>query len=201
MYKVFIDEKKLLLSKEKVNLEKTFLYKNLTTLEMSIDRLKHTSCQEINIYHTDIEYVWKEFKSLFKNIDAAGGIVTNREGKILFIKRLGKWDLPKGKTEKGEEIEETAIREVEEETSVNKLEVRQFIGCTYHTYKTKKNVVLKSTYWYDMLHHGNEKGIPQIEEGITDIGWKTDEQIKNEVLPNTFQNIISILKSYKENTK
>lgn len=198
MYKVFINEKKLLLSKEKVNLEKTFPYKNLATLEMSIDRLKHTSCQEINVYHPDIACVWEAFKSLFKNIDAAGGIVANREGKILFIKRLGKWDLPKGKAEKGEQIEETAVREVEEETNVDELEIRQFIGCTYHTYKTKKNVVLKSTYWYDMLHHGDKKGIPQTEEGITDIDWKTEEQIKTEVLPNTFQNIISILDSYKE---
>lgn len=201
MYKVFINEKKLLLSKDKVNLEKTFSYKNSATLEMAIDRLKHTSCKEINIYHPDIHEVWETFQSLFKNIAAAGGVVSNGEGKILFIKRLGKWDLPKGKTEKGEKMEETAVREVEEETCVDQLEIRRFIGCTYHTYQTKKHTVLKTTHWFDMLHHGNKKGVPQTEEGITAIDWKTKEQIAEDVLPNTFQNIISILKSYRENTK
>ncbi|PIE50362.1 MAG: NUDIX hydrolase [Flavobacteriales bacterium] len=201
MYKVFINEKKLLLSKQKVNLEKSFSYKDSTTLEMAIDRLNHTSCKAINIYGDKLDEIWKAFKKLFKNIDAGGGIVSNNKNEILFIKRLGRWDLPKGKKEKGEQIEQTSVREVAEETGIDKLKIRDFIGCTYHAYKTKKNEVLKTTYWYDMFHDGNQKGTPQQEEGITEIDWKSKKQIKKEVIPNTFNNIQLILEEYQKSIK
>lgn len=203
MYKVFINEKKILLSKEKVKLEKSIKYEKKSDLEEAIKLLEKGSCDEINIYNEDLESLWKNFKGLYKNIDAAGGIVKNDKDEILFIKRLGKWDLPKGKAEKGEKIEETAVREVEEETSINKLKVIKFIDCTYHIYKTrtKKKMLLKTTYWYAMKYNGNKKGKPQTKEGITAIDWKSPSEIKKEVLPNTFKNIISILDTYREKTK
>lgn len=203
MYKVFINEKKILLSKEKVNLEKSIEYTNKNDLENAIELLENTSCKEINIYYENIDQLWSDFKLLSKNIDAAGGIVKNTKNEILFIERLGRWDLPKGKAEKGEKIEETAIREVEEETNINKVKIVDFIGCTYHIYitKTKKKRMLKTTYWYAMEYKGNRQGKPQVKEGITAISWKNNQDIEREVLPNTFENIIYILEEYRKKIK
>ena len=64
-------------------------------------------------------------------IIAAGGLVTNENNELLMIFRRGKWDLPKGKLDKGETIEECAIREVEEETGIgNHMTCPSMIGVT-----------------------------------------------------------------------
>ncbi|MEK9830598.1 MAG: NUDIX hydrolase, partial [Schleiferiaceae bacterium] len=41
-----------------------------------------------------------------KALTAAGGWVKNGRGEVLWIYRLGHWDLPKGKLESGENMEE-----------------------------------------------------------------------------------------------
>ena len=58
---------------------------------------------------------WEAFCSKHTLIEAAGGLVYNIENQLLMIFRNNKWDLPKGKLEVGENIQECAIREVEEE--------------------------------------------------------------------------------------
>ena len=50
---------------------------------------------------------------MFNIIKAGGGVVNNNKNQILFIYRLKRWDLPKGKLDKGETIRECAEREVE----------------------------------------------------------------------------------------
>ncbi len=97
MYKVFVNEKKLLISKNPENLEKVLNYESFTTLEIALDLLQNTSTSELNVYGEQIDEIWKEFKKLFRIIEAAGGIVNKPNGDTLFIRRLGKWDLPKGK--------------------------------------------------------------------------------------------------------
>jgi len=76
-----------------------------------------------------------------------GGKVYNSEHKILFIKRNGYWDLPKGKTEKGESIEETSVREVEEETGV-KLYPQEEENITKVKWKSTEKTIkaLENTY-------------------------------------------------------
>ncbi|MBP7173969.1 MAG: NUDIX domain-containing protein [Cloacibacterium sp.] len=196
MYKVFINEKKLSINNYSDNAEKNLAYEGLATIEIAIDLLENTSCQSVNIYDEEAEKVWEDFCDLFLNIEAAGGIVKNEEGKILFIYRLGKWDLPKGKLEPEETLEKAAVREVEEETGLNHLMIERFIGSTFHIYKEKKDNerVLKTTYWYSMKYKGNEKLIPQTEEGITQVEWKDEQAIQSDVLPNTFKNIQLILR-------
>ncbi|SIQ78894.1 ADP-ribose pyrophosphatase YjhB, NUDIX family [Chryseobacterium sp. RU37D] len=197
MYKVFVNEKKLLLSKQSENLEKTLGYENVTTLEIALDLLENTSVRELNVFGENIEEVWLEFQKLFRIIEAAGGLVNNSDDDILFIKRLGKWDLPKGKMEKGESREESAVREIEEETGLKDVELVQFINTTYHIYVERNgDKVLKCTHWFEMRFDGEDTSKPQIEEGITEVAWKNTAQIENEVFPSTFKNIKLIVKEF-----
>jgi 8-oxo-dGTP pyrophosphatase MutT (NUDIX family) len=197
MYKVFVNEKKLLLSKQSENLEKTLGYENVTSLEIALDLLENTSVTELNVFGENIDGIWAEFQKLFRIIEAAGGIVNNPNGEILFIKRLGKWDLPKGKMEKGESREESAVREIEEETGLANVELVQFINTTYHIYVERNgDKVLKCTHWFEMNFDGEDTSKPQIEEGITEVAWKNTTQIEDEVFPSTFKNIKLIVKEF-----
>lgn len=194
MYKVFVNEKKLILSQHPVAIEKNLRFEDASTLEMAIDLLANTSCTEVAVHCEDIDSLWKKFAKIFKIIEAAGGIVTNQEGKILFIHRLGKWDLPKGKIEKGESIEQAALREVEEETALKDLTLEHFISHTYHIYTERDGKqVLKITHWFKMNYNGTDTPIPQTEEGITEATWKNQSEILTDVFPKTFKNIQLIL--------
>lgn len=197
MYKVFVNEKKLLLSKHPEELEKKLSYESFSTLEIALDLLENTSVKELNVFGENIDEIWKEFQSLFRIIEAAGGIVNNPEGDILFIKRLGKWDLPKGKMEKGESREESAVREIEEETGLKDVELIKPINTTYHIYVERNGEkILKCTHWFEMNFNGEDTSKPQIEEGITEVAWKNTAQIENEVFPSTFKNIKLIIKEF-----
>ncbi|MDQ0067243.1 NUDIX hydrolase [Chryseobacterium lathyri] len=197
MYKVFVNEKKLLVSKHPEPLEKELRYESFTTLEIALDLLENTSVKELNVFGENIEEIWGEFQKLFRIIEAAGGLVNNPDGKLLFIKRLGKWDLPKGKMEKGESREESAIREIEEETGLKDVELVKFINTTYHIYIERNGEkILKCTHWFEMNFNGEDTSKPQIEEGITEVAWKNTTQIENEVFPSTFKNIELIVKEF-----
>ena len=197
MYKVFVNEKKLSLSNSPKESEKNLHYEGKSTLEIAVDLLENTSVNEINLYHEDLDVLWKDFSRFFRIIEAAGGIVLNDKKEILFIKRLGKWDLPKGKIEKGESLEEAALREIEEETGLKEVEIEKFLNTTYHIY-TERNgdKILKTTHWFLMNYLGTESPKPQIEEGILEVSWKDNEEINEKVLGKTFRNIELILNEY-----
>jgi 8-oxo-dGTP pyrophosphatase MutT (NUDIX family) len=137
------------------------------------------------------EYLKKVIKSITL-IEAAGGMVINSKGEYLFIYRNDKWDLPKGKLEKGEKIKECAVREVEEECGIMISELGKKICRTYHTYTIKGEVVLKKTYWYKMKYSEAEKLTPQKEEGITDVRWFRKGHI-DAIIKNTFPSILDVL--------
>ena len=197
MYKVFVNEKKLTLSKYPEDIQKNLRFEGFATLEIAVDLLENTSCPEMNVYGENIEEIWEDFTHMFKVIEAAGGIVKNQNDEILFIRRMNKWDLPKGKIEKEESLEQTALREVEEETGLHELILEKFLNNTFHIYIERNGEkILKTTYWFKMSYVGNEKPIPQIEEGISEVSWKNEDAIKSEVLPNTFKNIKLILDEY-----
>lgn len=196
MYKVFVNEKKLTISKYPADIEKNLRYEGFATLEIAIDLLENTSCPQMNVYGEDIEEIWEDFTHMFRVVEAAGGIVSNKEGKILFIHRLGKWDLPKGKIEKGESLEQAALREVEEETALQELILEEFVNNTFHVYKERNgDRILKTTYWFKMSYVGEKDPVPQTEEGITEVSWKNQDEIQQEVFPKTFQNIKLILQT------
>ncbi|MHA6697999.1 NUDIX hydrolase [Chryseobacterium sp. A301] len=194
MYKVFINEKSLTLSRYPYDIEKNLRFEGFATLEIAIDLLENTSCPEINVYGEDLEEIWEDFTHMFKVIEAAGGLVKNQREEILCIHRLGKWDLPKGKIEKGESLEQAALREVEEETSLQELVLEEFINSTFHTYTERSGTrILKTTYWFHMSYLGSKSPIPQAEEGITKAEWKSQKELLSEVVPSTFKNIELIL--------
>lgn len=200
MYKVFINEKKLILSEKPETVERNIAYEDHHQFDMVLDLLQNTSTKDAAIYLHNVDFLWEQFQKHFKNIKAAGGIVLNQDNNILFIHRLGKWDLPKGKIEKGESKNDAAIREVEEECGITNLELSDFINSTYHIYTDRDGInILKTTFWYKMKYLGTEPPKPQLEEGINEVSWKNEEETKRDVLPKTFKNIILILEDYKQN--
>lgn len=189
MNEIFLDDKSIILTnvQENIENEKYFRLKDVT-LDEIIEALSHKGVERIYLYHPKAEKLMKKFKQLIPTIKAGGGIVYNQEGKVLLIKRNGKWDLPKGKKEKGENIATCALREVEEETGVKKLLIQRFRTITYHIFKRDKQYFLKETYWYDMTTTYKKKLVPQTEEGIEKVCWK-DEATAKELAKNSYKNI------------
>ncbi len=132
------------------------------------------------------------FISFYQIIEAAGGIVRHPSGKYLFIKRFGKWDLPKGKIEKGESPSNAALREVKEECGIENLKILNELPSTYHTYKLEGNRVIKRTWWFAMDYFGDLATIPQTEEGISEATWLVPSQF-DVVLENTYRSIAELI--------
>ena len=134
-----------------------------------------------------------EFEN-FKFIEAAGGVV-ERNGKFLFIKRHGFWDIPKGKLEKGEDVETGAIREIEEECGLEKPIILGHLIDTWHTYEFKGKKVLKKTYWYHLKSNQTvENLVPQLEESITEVKYFSKDEF-NSILENTYDSIKDVVEA------
>ena len=130
-----------------------------------------------------------------QKIIAAGGVVTNEEEEILLIFRRKHWDLPKGKLDENETIEQCAVREVKEEVGLQNIILQSFICKTYHTYFDNwiNEEVIKETWWYRMQASKNEKLIPQTEEDIEKIIW-ANSIVLSDCLKNTYPSIIEVIK-------
>lgn len=123
------------------------------------------------------ESLQKELYELYTPVDAGGGVVTNEAGAVLMIYRRGKWDLPKGKRDDGEDIGQCAIREVSEETGLQKITLGEKICDTYHVYAQNRQNLLKCTAWYKMKGVSSEKLVPQKEENIQEARWIGDKEL------------------------
>jgi 8-oxo-dGTP pyrophosphatase MutT (NUDIX family) len=127
-------------------------------------------------------------------IRAAGGLVLNENGEVLFMFRRGKWDLPKGKLDPGESLEECALREVEEETGLGHLTLEKFLLITEHDYEEKGTAIRKETHWYLMRANGDQPLVPQEEEDISDLKWLGTPEFRI-VENNTYPSILDVLKA------
>ena len=125
----------------------------------------------------DSERLFASFGAQFVPVEAGGGLVKAPRGEVLMIFRNGRWDLPKGKLEPGEQIAECAVREVEEECGITGLQLGKLLTRTYHLYELRGKWILKRTSWYAMTNDGAGELTPQIEEGITDIRWIAPDNI------------------------
>ncbi len=141
----------------------------LTEAVRTIDTNENIS--RLYILCTDIENTYNRLRTRFTEVDAAGGLIRNSGGQYLMILRNGIWDLPKGKRENGEEVMETAVREVMEETGIPAPERGELICVTDHTYRRDGQFVLKHTYWFAMKLAQPCTTKPQTEEGITQTAW------------------------------
>jgi len=189
MYKVFVNDCPLFLTDDK-NISTIYRIENFQDKNISelVEELFENKLSGIYLYCSDLKKCWKAFKSNFKIQKAAGGKVLNSKYEILFIYRFDKWDLPKGKLEKGESIEECAIREVEEECGIDSLTITKPLETTYHIFQRKGKTILKVTYWYLMNTTYNNKLTPQLEEGIVDVTFKNKVETE-EALQNSYENI------------
>ncbi|XCI74816.1 MAG: NUDIX domain-containing protein [Flavobacteriales bacterium] len=187
MYKISINEGALFLTETTIKSDKSFPFTSPHTFDTAIDLLWNASVQSVNVYHSDVQKLWEYFRKHFKYIEAAGGLVYNAVRHTLFIYRLGKWDLPKGKVEEGENLEETAIREVEEECGISNLEIIKPLKIAYHIYHYE-TYILKVVHWYEMYTPDITSLNPKKEENILKAIWKNPQEIP-EVLKNTYENI------------
>jgi len=194
MYKVFINKLSIILTSKNKSLshENSFLLSSITLNEILKKVRKH---KKIFLYHPKKSELLKVFKSKIKVIFASGGIVKNDNNQILFIYRRGKWDLPKGKAEKGESIRETAVREVIEETGIEKLKIDKYFSNTFHIVRNNKKYFLKETSWFLMSSNFKGKLKPQLNEGIKSVKWKTFDDAKK-IKKKTYGNISIILTDF-----
>jgi 8-oxo-dGTP pyrophosphatase MutT (NUDIX family) len=148
------------------------------------------------LFDKDLLKLKKAFFKHFTIIIAAGGVVFNYNHDILMIFRRGKWDLPKGKLDKGETVEQCAVREVEEETGLTNIDLGKKITTTYHIYWEYGKAILKESHWYTMQSRNKQKLVPQTEEDITDIKWVKHTELKK-YASNTYQTIQEVLTHIK----
>lgn len=189
MYKVFVNDKPLFLTNQvaKETDFQLFLLESVD-IEQVIIKMFQNKIQKAYLYYPDEKAILKKVKEKIPVCKAGGGLVYNKKGEVLFIFRNGKWDLPKGGIEKNEAIENTALREVEEETGVNGLLITQKLQKTYHVFKRSGKYKLKITHWFEMKTNFDGALQPQANEGIEKVAWLTPEQIK-EALKNSYENI------------
>ncbi|MBS1934781.1 MAG: NUDIX hydrolase [Bacteroidetes bacterium] len=145
-------------------------------------------------YHKDLDKLKKAFWKKFTIIQAGGGLIVNEKKEVLFIFRRGKWDLPKGKLDKGETLEQCAVREVQEETGLKKVKLEKFLLTTFHTYDESGRHILKESYWYEMKASSKEALLPQQEEQITQLQWVTEKEIPL-LVKNTFPSVVDVIKA------
>ena len=199
MYKVFFNDSIIQVGSEmnkslNNNIAEKFNYVDYDVVNQIISRIESVeSHSDFYILNEDIDSVWNYFKSQFVEIPAAGGLVKKVDGSLLFIKRLGVWDLPKGKIEKRETPELAAIREVEEECGLSGLQIIRQFDSTFHIYRSPyltfpQNLVLKETKWFLMSYSGDEIAVPQVEENIEEVAWFAPEDL-DQVYANTYSSL------------
>jgi 8-oxo-dGTP pyrophosphatase MutT (NUDIX family) len=147
------------------------------TVKSMIHEMQQEKIHAGVFYHPDLEELKKAFFKKFTVITAAGGLIRNEKNDVLLIFRRGKWDLPKGKLDKNEELADCALREVEEETGVKGARIEKEILTTYHTYHEGARFILKQSHWFLMKAKSEQDFTPQEEEDITEIRWVSEKDL------------------------
>ncbi|MDG1778793.1 MAG: NUDIX domain-containing protein [Flavobacteriaceae bacterium] len=193
MQKIFVGNKPIILT---TTVEPETDFKNYLIDSVNIQKilrnLKKEKYKSIRLIGDNEKFLLKKFLKFLPNVVAGGGKVLNAEGRILFIFRNGKWDLPKGKAEHKETIDETALREVEEETGVTGLSITKPLDITYHIFKRNNRYYIKITYWFEMYSEFDGELLPQEKEGITKVKWVSPKKLKK-IKKNVYANIEALI--------
>ncbi|MCR5003016.1 MAG: NUDIX domain-containing protein [Bacteroidales bacterium] len=152
--------------------------------------------QRVYIPSKDPDATYQMIADEFKEVNAAGGLVRNRRGDCLLIRRSGLWDLPKGHQEEGEDIKVTAVREVQEETGLEDITAKDLLCVTDHVYYRNETWHLKHTWWYDMECLSPNDLIPQREEDITRVEWVAKASLPP-YLKNSYASIVEVFRLAK----
>ncbi|MFZ9700873.1 MAG: NUDIX hydrolase [Flavobacteriales bacterium] len=201
-YKVFINTSRLILMESQL-LEfepadgfEVQHYQSKNQLLHCIEKMESEEAPLCICMHSeDIAQLWLDFKSFYSVVTAGGGLVENPAGELLFIYRNKKWDLPKGKKEKGESIQGSALREVQEECGLKHLVLGRKLTATWHTFGGIEHRKLKKSVWYHM-YSAQEELTPQLEEGITKIKWVPVEGIPKK-LKKAYSSISEVIEAYQ----
>lgn len=139
--------------------------------------------------------VQRTIGEIFPIIEAGGGVV-RKGAALLFIKRKGYWDLPKGKVEAMETVRDAAGREVEEECNIRVRLVGE-VCHTYHLMAPKgRSISLKRTHWYAMDCVDDSRMQPRVEESIDETVWVAGKDIKA-VLKGAYPSIAHVIGFYR----
>jgi len=201
MYKVFNQQRTIIFT-ENLTFIKLSHNDSLIELEKIDDVIpvyqeyisKKVSGDLIFLIKKELRSFVDKFSSKFNFIEAAGGLIVNPKGELLMIFRFGKWDLPKGKIEKGEPIESAAIRECVEETALQTMSIEKEIESTFHIYEVNQIPMLKRTYWFAMHSDSENELIPQTEEGIEMAKWMNREEVV-EAVKNTYESLKGLIEN------
>jgi 8-oxo-dGTP pyrophosphatase MutT (NUDIX family) len=211
MYKIFVNKKQIYLinNPAKIDILKDaskyvlLNYQEYKDIQLLIDNfvLNKENTNNIIIFDKNVEKLKEDFFVHFNAIEAAGGIVLNQQDEILLIYRRGSWDLPKGKIDDGESIEDAAIREIEEETGISHLRIIDKINIketqqniTYHYYENDRLKCIKITHWFILKTNKIQIPIPQSEEDIEKAIWVNKSELHN-FFDNMYGSIQDVLNS------
>ena len=196
MYKVFFNQKPIFLTTELVlQTDRTpVMFIKFSSPENIVKALKSKKTDCLYLYHQKEDKLWMHFLRHFPIIEAAGGLVRHQDGRFLFIFRNDKWDLPKGRIEKNEPIRIAAVREVEEETGVDGLEIVKPLIETFHVFNRNGKYKLKKTFWFEMKTASTVTLIPQLNEGIEQAVWVLEKEIPQK-FENAYENIKQVYQS------
>ncbi|MBL0152625.1 MAG: NUDIX domain-containing protein [Chitinophagaceae bacterium] len=165
------------------------------TVKTMIHEMEEPAVHAGVFFHTDLAKLQKEFFKKFTLIKAGGGLVVNEKQEILLIFRRGKWDMPKGKLDDHETIEQCSIREVQEETGLQNVQLDEALTITYHTYHEGSKFILKESHWYTMHVSGQQQLEPQKEEGIDQVIWVSKEELAD-YRDKVFPSVAGVIEKY-----
>ena len=198
MYKVFFNQKFILLTTDIISPKEDspFFYVKFTNKKFVVQMLKSKKVKMLYLYHSKEDKLWYYFLNMFKLIEAAGGLVRNlKTDHFLFIFRNKKWDLPKGRINKNEEVQKAAIREVEEETGVENLSIIKPLNTTFHIFKRNRKHRLKKTFWYLMETDYIGELTPETKEGIEKAIW-IEKKLIVSLRSEMYQNINLVISNH-----
>lgn len=164
-------------------------------VDKALNALLRPEVRGVRLFSANGADPWKLFSERYHFVLAAGGAVQDERGRLLVIKRLGVWDLPKGKVDEGEGIEHAAIREVQEECGVNALTIVASLPSTWHTYERKGSDHLKRTDWFLMRGDSSEALAPQEDEGIEEVRWMERADVER-IVESTYPSLRPVIEAW-----
>lgn len=201
MYKIYLENRLITISSrpdQRQNYCLLHKYHDQKDLSDQISAfLSNENIKCLDIYSEDMGSLWDVFKEQFHFLEASGGIVKDRMGRLLLIKRYKRWDAPKGHFEPCETPELCARREINEECGIVCGNTIAELSPTYHIYKFKKEYYLKKTYWFLFDYSGKGKTTPQLEEGITQADW-IDRDSVDKIMKDMWYSVKDVLSEVLE---